>query len=502
MAGLIHNCVGVYRTRIRSTGVHLHAAHPSNGWHRDLAGEDVKEWCEVEEKASKMTQENQGEETRQDDERQALWIDSTSFFENDLDEEEKALVCTRSVIYLSMASVVALVMLLVSDALSYSGNRYNISDVFTTGKTTRHRTGRIKRDKHPHGPEEDEKNLDQWLLIGREQGTDILLGEEREKLWDVTHAKKQCTKYGDSTVHHLEYLEALLNSTEHSRTMEQMKKFFKSLHWKNATDCSLLMRHCICNKGNEYDCRKGSIEVDTGGGKKTKVKLRLLPRFSLEKSHPWGSCAIVGNDQSIIDIRNGYDINEHDTVIRIGQWYTDSGKRAFYANSPPVLGFQEDVGYKTDVTFMGEPRHAVVTRKKARPPLHLESMRLYMSTGYNRTFPIMNGKPVLSLLGGAGDDVYKWLHQLLSMGSLDSEETMVEWDSPLLLGVLTILRSNLCQKLDVYGSGVLKVDSAEKKSNYYWWAGEHAPARSAKEIEVEFKILNAAMQAGVLCTYV
>lgn len=449
-----------------------------------------------------MAQEHVEQGTGPEAERQSLWIDSTAFFENDLDEEEKALVCTRSVIYLSMASVVALVMLLVSDALSYSGNRYNISDVFTTGKSTHHRTGRKKRDTNPHVSSEDEKDLDQWLLLGREQGTDILLGKDREKLWNITRAEKQCKDHGDSTVHHLGYLETLVNDPKHRNMMKQMKAFFETHQWKNATDCSLLMRHCICGKKNEYDCRKGSMEIAAGNGKRTKVKLRLLPRFSLEKAHPWGRCAIVGNDQSIIDIRNGYDINEHDTVIRIGQWYTDSGKRAFYANSPPVLGFQEDVGYKTDVTFMGEPRKALITRKKARPPLHFESMRLYMNTAYNRSFPVLNGKPVLSLLRGASDAVHDWLHRLVSMGTSDLGDNTFDLESPLLLGVLTVLRSNLCQEVHVYGSGVLKPGSAKRGTNYYWWSGEHAPARSTEETQVEFMILNAAMQAGVLCTYV
>eukprot|EP00899_Mesostigma_viride_P021403 jgi/Mesvir1/29264/Mv08182-RA.1 len=173
--------------------------------------------------------------------------------------------------------------------------------------------------------------------------------------------------------------------------------------------------------------------------------------------HAAGSCAVVGDRRDVLNFEMGNEIDAHATVVRMG-WH-------------PTIGHERQIGTKTDLVVVNETMlegHADGDRPTFKlAPGFLSTPRVvWVDARRMRDMPIMGrvssrssrfiqGKAYVTteaLVGGptGADEMYEQLKQFVE----ENEELDVELIPSIYLEVITtLIGSQLCRTIDVYGLG-------------------------------------------------
>jgi hypothetical protein len=196
--------------------------------------------------------------------------------------------------------------------------------------------------------------------------------------------------------------------------------------------CTFLSTPCL-EEGHEYYVRNNDVFA-----RKAYSNQDLLA-FPYIESASWGSCALVGFADNLLIHPQGRDIDNHDTVIRLGEI--------------SVKSYEEYVGRKTDITWIRRrskmaPKGSILAERKS-------TVRMYI--GHNNGISNM---PTLKIATVSKDITEGKIHlpdRLYEMFAVEnwnrghSGKKKSRSATTGFKAAIALIFSGFCKRIDLYG---------------------------------------------------
>jgi len=249
---------------------------------------------------------------------------------------------------------------------------------------------------------------------------------------------------------------------------------------RQAGRCAFLSKNCV----------KAGQRFSIGEGRATRwaspVDVENMPMTGGAGS--LGSCAVVGPSQFLLNAKRGWEIDSHKTVVRVGH-YTGG-----LPVTPPVHGFENFVGSRTDITFLagegGGKADVHRTRDDAVGLPRLYARQGWADPGCDRRTMCGSGQGQAAV-ANAGRTIFGQINRAFGGAAATP--------SGAFLAMLWFQSSGLCTSVDVYGIAGVQDGPPREAIPAYFEGGANATAEQAR---VEQYAMAASMRAGLACSYV
>ena len=199
--------------------------------------------------------------------------------------------------------------------------------------------------------------------------------------------------------------------------------------------CPFQIKNCVVSNYtyHRYDRKKGKVLEMTFSD------AQVAEMLSVDKGS-WGTCALVGLADTLLQTKRGKEIDAHDTVIRLGEL--------------PLKKFSEFVGKKTDVTWV---RRSAKMAPRGTISKERNMVRMYIGhNNGNKQMPTLvpfqymsQQSPRKGYLGFAGDIYEIFRVDNWNIGGTGKQKQRSP--SSGFTSALHLIFSGFCTRIDLYG---------------------------------------------------
>ncbi|CAL6334234.1 unnamed protein product [Bathycoccus prasinos] len=182
---------------------------------------------------------------------------------------------------------------------------------------------------------------------------------------------------------------------------------------------------------------------------KTKSELNLRKSFGLPEwqmlpkieGRSWGTCALVGLADTLLNSERGSEIDAHDTVIRLGEL--------------PLARFKRFVGTKTDITWIRRrakmARPGKIDRERASVRMYIGGNNGIKNMSVLHPFGFINQS---KMRGGLAHSPHKAIYDMFGVKNWNKNGTgkkKARVASSGFKDALALIFSKYCSRVDIYG---------------------------------------------------
>ena len=216
--------------------------------------------------------------------------------------------------------------------------------------------------------------------------------------------------------------------------------------------CPYLTSHC-CNSSALYMKKRG-LYMKKGDGRKHSEA--TFERFKLDeeckdavsiKPRSWGTCAFVAQGASLRRVARGREIDEHDTVIRLGHMPLKSWEKYTGTKTDVIIGRgtiqTKHAGDYLNVKFLiGADKASKVYDKNDDSVSHIHMLKAV--TRNPKKFSLVNGGTVLIGTPDISASLYRSMTEPIGQKPRGATTGF--------RSALDVILSGFCQSVDVYGT--------------------------------------------------